>query len=501
VTRIGRWAGIAAAGAGLLIAAAVAAGLFDGGSSDAAASPHVRISGRGWFPPFAAGRRDYVTRCGSGSARVSISAGRGTRVSVGGRRARSGRFVTEFPRMPGQDFRVSAVAGDQQRTYEVRCLPPGFPSWKYERLRPGPAGLFTVAFRAPGEAGAWIIVFDQAGMPRWWLRSRGRVLWAQVLRDGRVAWARAFGDGYGLDPRSAHEVHALTGDLLYLVRTRGSITDGHELFELPNGDLLLDTYVPHANADLSAYGGPRRTTVVLPQIQQVDRQGRVVWRWDARGRISLHETGRWWWFLLHNPHPAPDGGPAYDAVHLNSIEPWGRSRLVMAARHTDAVYGVDRRSGRILFKLGGVRTPASLRVVGEVVPPRTVLGGPHDARIDAHGRLSVYDDGTHWSRPPRLVRYDLDLHRRTATFAGQLTDPEVRGSHCCGSARQFGDGWLVDWGNTRLITGFSRNGRIAFRLRLPAQTFRAVPVPPGAATAADLGRALDSLEPRPEPGR
>ena len=241
MTRIGRWAGIGAAGVGLLIVAAVVAGLFDGASSDAAASPHVRISGRGLFPAFAAGRRDYVTRCRSGSARVSISAGRGTRVSVGGRRARSGRFVIELPRIAGQDFRVSAVAGDQQRTYEVRCLPPGFPRWRFSRLRPGPAGFFTVAVKTPGEAGAWIIVFDQAGMPRWWLKSPGRVLWAQVLRDGRVAWARAFGDGYGLDPRSAHEVHALTGELVDVVRTRGSITDGHEFFELPNGDLLHDT--------------------------------------------------------------------------------------------------------------------------------------------------------------------------------------------------------------------------------------------------------------------
>jgi hypothetical protein len=388
------------------------------------------------------------------------------------------------------------VNGDLARTYDVRCLPPGFPRWQYERLRPGPSGFFTVAFRPPGVSGAWLVIFDQAGMPRWWFRTPRRVLWAQALRDGGIVWSRAFGDGYGLDPRMAYEVHDLSGETLRILRTQGSITDGHEFVELPNGDLLLDTYVPQRDVDLGRYGGPRHSAVVFPQIQQVDRSGRAVWRWDTRSHISLDETGRWWRFVLANPRPTPGGGNAYDAIHLDSIEAWGRRRLVIAARHTDAIFGIDRGSGRIVFKLGGVETPASLRVIGDPYPPDELFGGPHDARVDSGGRLSVYDDGTHRSRPPRLARYDLDLRRRTATFVDQLTDPETVGSHCCGSARQFGEGWLVDWGNTHLITAFDRRGRIAFRLRLPAQSFRAVPVPSGGATAEDLDQALERVEPR-----
>jgi hypothetical protein len=487
---------ILAAGIGLLIAGAVAAGLFGAeGSSTGQRAPKVHLSADGLYPPFAAHRSAYVARCESGSARVSVAAGPGTRVSVGGGRPRSGRFRVEPPVSPGEDFEIAAAAGDLQRAYRVRCLPPGFPRWRFSRLRPGPSGLFTVTFKPPGDPGAWVVDFDGAGMPRWWIHSSRRLLWAQVLRDGLVSWSRSFGDGYGLDPRMAWEVHTLSGQLRRVIRTEGSITDGHEFVELPDGDVLLDTYVPRRGLDLRRYGGPRNTSVVFPQIQQVDRSGRAVWSWDSRDHISLDETGHWWRSVLSNPHPVPGPGDAYDAIHLNSIEPWGRSRLVIAVRHTDAVYGIDRRSGRILFKLGGVPTQESLRVVGEAGPPRKLFGGPHDARVGPGARLSVYDDGTHQGRPPRLARYDLDLRRGTATFAGQLSDPQVRGSHCCGSARQFGGGWLVGWGNTHLVTGFNRNGRIGFRLRLPAQTFRAVPVPPGAVTAAELDRALDLREP------
>ena len=170
---------------------------------------------------------------------------------------------------------------------------------------------------------------------------------------------------------------------------------------------------------------------------------------------------------------------------------------MIAVRHTDAVYGIDRASGRIVFKLGGVETAASLRVLGDRYPATEVFGGPHDARVDPGGRLSVYDDGTHRGRPPRLVRFDLDLRRGTATFVDQITDPEVKGSHCCGSARRFGTGWLVDWGHTHVITAFDRRMRIAFRLRLPNQSYRAVPVPPAAATADDFDRGLEAAEQRP----
>ncbi len=346
-----------------------------------------------------------------------------------------------------------------------------------------------------------MIVFDQDGIPRWWANPATSTLWSQVLPDGTVEWSRAFGDGFGSDPRMADEVHSLSGKLLRVVRTRGSITDGHEFHELRNGDVLIDSYRPADGIDMSSFQGPPRFgpgpgsgRAVLPEIQQLDRSGRVVWRWSSRGRISLAESGRWWYYILANPHPGTGGKGTYDAVHINAIEPYGPGKVLISTRHTDAVYCIERSSGRILWKLGGTPTPRSLRIVGDRYPRRELFGGPHDVRVGGDGILSVYDDGTHRRRPPRLARYRLDLDRRQARFAGQLTDPKVRRSHCCGSARRFGAGWLVSWGDNRLITGFDARGRIAFRLGLPNPAYRAVPVPPGAVSAADLDRGLERIE-------
>ena len=369
-------------------------------------------------------------------------------------------------------------------------LPSDFPSWRFESLRPAPPGLFVVTFSAPADDRPWVIVFDDEGVPRWWYNPDTRALWGQVLSDGSLAWARSFGDGYGLDPRMAHEVRSESGRLLRLVRTEGSIVDGHEYRELPNGNVVLDTYVPET-ADLRRFGGPKRAAIVSAEVQEVDPAGRVLWHWNSRGHISLRETGRWWRNVLSNPRRRLDR-EIFDPVHINSIEPRGSGEVVISTRHTDAVYGIDRSSGAIEWKLGGTRTGKSLRVVGD--PATKLLGGQHDARIDRRGRLTVFDNGKDRPRRPRVVFYRLDLDRHRALYRGQLNDPEVRRSHCCGSARELaGGGWLVSWGDNPLVTGFDREGRIAFRLHLPAPTFRAVPAPAGATSVAQLRRGMAAM--------
>jgi Arylsulfotransferase (ASST) len=369
-------------------------------------------------------------------------------------------------------------------------LPADFPSWRFESLRPAPPGLFVVTFTDPADDRPWVIVFDDKGAPRWWYNPDTRALWGQILSGGDLVWARSFGDGYGLDPRMAHEVRSESGKLVRLVKTEGSIVDGHEYRELPNGNVLLDTYVPET-ADLRRYGGPKRAAIASAEVQEVDPAGKVLWSWNSRGHIALRETGRWWRNVLSNPRRRLHR-EIFDPVHINSIEPRGSGEVVISTRHTDAVYGIDRATGEISWKLGGTPTGKSLRVTGD--PATKLLGGQHDARIDDRGRLTIFDNGKDRPRRPRVVFYRLDLAQGRAMYRGQLNDPEVTRSHCCGSARELnGGGWLVSWGDNPLVTGFDREGRIAFRLHLPASTFRAVPVPAGATSVSRLQRGMAAM--------
>lgn len=395
------------------------------------------------------------------------------------------------------DVRLGAAGEPERCGHEAEperlgpCLPVDFPKWEFESVRPAPAGLFTVSFRDPADSRPWVIVFDDEGEPRWWYRPNTRALWAQVLGNGTISWPRSFGDGYGLDPRMAHEIRSPSGRLLRLVRTKGAIIDGHELRELGNGNFLVDSYAPET-ADLRRFGGPAEAAIVSAEIQEIDPAGHVLWRWNSRGHIGLGETGRWWHNVLANPRRRLQGLESFDPVHINSIEPRGLDEVVISTRHTDAVYGIRRSTGEIAWKLGGIETPESLQVVGD--PARKLLGGQHDARIAADGSLSVFDNGKDRPRRPRVVFYRLDLEQRKAFYQGQLNDPEVKTSHCCGSARQLpSGGWLVSWGDNPLVTQFDPAGQIDFRLKLAAPTFRAVPVPPGATSAAALERDVELM--------
>lgn len=468
-----------------------AAGGLDEGARPAPA-PGIAISGV--YPAFDRDEPRYVSRCGRGGRAVRVDARRGLKVAVGGRPFRDGSITIEHGARPGADFSLAVRDSGERRSYRIRCLPTDFPAWRFRDFRQSAPGLFTVAFRASPESRPWVLVFDHRGAPRWWFNPPTRALWAQVLSDGSVSWARSFGDGYGLDRRMAHEVRSLSGELLRLVRTRGPIVDGHELRELSGGSYLVGSYAPEAR-NLTSFGGPADAAIVAAQVQEIDRRGNVRWRWTSRGRIALAETGRWWRNVLANPRRRLQGRAAFDPVHINSIEPRGRRQVVISTRHTDGVYGIDRESGEIAWKLGGTETAESLRIVGD--PAVRPFGGQHDARIERGGTLSVYDNGKDRPRRPRVAFYRLRPREGRAIYLGQLNDPAVRSSHCCGSARELPDGgWLVSWGDNPLVTAFDAEGRIAFRLRLAASSFRAVPVPAGAVSIGDLERGMEAMETR-----
>lgn len=478
-----------AAGLSVVVLALVGCGAGDAEES----GPGDSIAVDGLFPEFDPAETRYVSRCGRGDEPIRVQAGNDTRVAVGSAAPRSGTVEVEPGVRPGEDFPIVVLGGDSRRTYRVRCLPADFPDWSFEKSESIAPGLFVVSFRPSRDARPWVIVFDHEGVPRWWFTPDTRALWGQVLEDGTVSWARSFGDGYGLDPRMAHEVRSVSGGLLRTVRTKGEIVDGHEFRQLSNGNVLVDIYAPGSQVDLSRFGGPKSASAVFAEIQEIDPEGRVVWRWNSRQHVGLEETGRWWRNVLSNSKSA-DGVTTFDPVHVNSIEPRGSDEIVVSMRHTDAIYGIERSAGNIAWKLGGTETPQSLRVVGD--PAQKLFGGQHDARVGEDGELSVYDNGKDRPRRPRVVSYRLNLRRGTATYLGQLNDPRVEASHCCGSARPLpGGGWLVSWGDNPLVTAFDASEGVAFRLRLPVSTFRAVPVPEGATSLAALDRGLEEMEP------
>jgi hypothetical protein len=458
-----------------------------------AASPSVTTE-PSLRPGFKRAISDYVVRCPDRSLKVAVRRIGSARVTLDDRRYRDPRTV---PIEPGRDVTIRVRQDGRVTRHFVRCLPDDFPSWRFRRFGPQTPRwyLLTPGASWPGfQSTPFVAIFDHRGVPIWWYRNATDAHDARLM-GGKIVYCDANPGGFGYTNLVRYRMLRPDGTVVRSIQAVGSPTDFHDLQRIGR-DYLVLSYRPREHVDLSAYGGPADATVLDSEIQRVSRRGRVVWSWNSRDHVALDETGRWWPYVLS--HPSTQGGrTSYDPTHINSVEPVGDD-LIISLRHTDAVYRIRMRDGRIRWKLGGTDTRRSLRVVGD--PANHPLGGQHDARV-WRGTITIHDNGTDLGRAPRAVRYAIDTKRRRARLLERVSDPHVTDSTCCGSARKLGNGdWLVGWGASRssaeaVSSLLTPRGRPVFRLTVNDHRFsyRTVPARWGAISARGLRAGMDAL--------
>jgi hypothetical protein len=430
------------------------------------------------IPDFKASIHDYVARCQGHPLRVRVN--KKTHVY----RLREGQKVS---------------VRESGRYFRVRCLPKAFPKWSAERHGNPQAKYFLVSPSLGVHASRFVALFDRNGVPIWWKRDKHKPYDPKILPDGQFVWSRFTNSAFGM-PSAPYEEYSLDGRHLRQISAVGVPTDFHDLQVMPNGDYLLNSYVPRNGVDLRAYGGPANATVVDNEIQEVTPSGRVVWRWRSQNHIALSESKAFMPYIIGGPVRLPDGRKAYDIVHLNSIELDGDS-LVISTRHT-GIYKISRTTGAVEWKLGGTHTPQSLAVIGD---PNSsmVVSGQHDARVLADGTVTVHDNRTlvRGSRP-RAMRFAIDEDTKTATVLESLTDPDSVYSAFCGSARKLpGGDWVAAWGSSGLITELKPSGERVYALRFggtrQSHAYRALPVMPGRLSARALIAGMDRMAAHP----
>jgi hypothetical protein len=449
----------------------------------------------GLFPPFSTGIADYVLQCTAGTpVQVSVNAPSGTTVSVAGQTAASGVFTAQVALDVGQSFTiVNQDPSQPPANYYVRCLPADFPSFTAQTPGTPQAQGYFVA-----QAGAeYPAIFDTNGVPIWWGTPAGPTAFAQLLADGNVAWITSNG---------LAEERSLDGSLVHTITTAGTCgsgctpyTDWHDLLLLPNGDYVIAVDTT-STGDLTSWG-PSYTNsepVFDQVIEEITPAGTVVWTWDALQHISPSETAPQWQGITVS-------NGSYDAFHWNSIEPDGDGGFILSFRHLDAIYDIHpNATPTVQWKLGGSTRPntegANLTVQSDPVlnASNGDFGGQHDARLLSDGSVTIQDDGSGLSRPPRAVRYQIDTSANTATLLEQQSDSLAPSSVCCGSARKLSGGdWVMGWGGTTVVTEMTSSGVRAFLLQYPSGTlmYRATPILPGQVDPAALRAGMDAQYP------
>ena len=442
------------------------------------------------YPRLQRGVEHYVASCRGGATELQLEGKRQLRVRGSGFEWQGKAGRVRVPLMPGQGF----VLKDGPSRYRIRCLPENFPGWDFERLGDPSHEFYSVAFGRSNDLedenlNPFVVVFDEHGVPVWWQGEDEGTLGGQVVEyEGKpyIYWRQ---EGLRLESfrEDFHQLHTLSGELAHQFESPRLTTDGHEFDLRKNGDAWLASYVPRGNVDFSDIGGPKSAWSAEAIVERV-RDGETIWRWSTRKAIHSYEARR----LLEGKFGEKDDGSfddPFDRVHLNSVEPAG-DRVIVSLRNTDGVYGIDRKTGEIAWKLGGQETPESLRIIGDYYEYPS--GAQHDARVLPDGTLSIFDNRSGLDQPPRVTRWRVDEDDMTATLLEAYEDPLAPKSPATGSARFSRDGSLfVYWGDSYLMTEFSPQGSIAFRLSIGGMAYRAYPVPGELVGYRDFDQGMD----------
>ena len=223
--------------------------------------------------------------------------------------------------------------------------------------------------------------------------------------------------------------------------------------------------------DLSKLGGRRDELLETNVIQEIDVEtGAVLFEWHTLGAIGLGESYR----------PAPrQRGKVHDPYHLNSIALDSDGDLIVSARHTNAVYKIDRSTGEVLWRLGGKQSTFEMQ-------RGTTFKLQHDARPGPDGTITLFDnvaeDLPARGRSSRGIRIALDEDRRTAALVEEFEHPDGLLSPTQGSMQPLeGEGAFIGWGGLQpYFTEFDDRGDTVFDAHFAAEgveSYRAYRMP------------------------
>jgi Arylsulfotransferase (ASST) len=233
----------------------------------------------------------------------------------------------------------------------------------------------------------------------------------------------------------------------------GLVGDVHE-FRLTARDTALMTIYHRRHVDLRSIGGPKDGLIWDGIVQEVDiPTGRVLFEWHSYPQIGIKES-------YSNPPKKQLGTKPfpYDYIHVNSIEEEPDGNLLISGRNTDAVYEVSRRTGKILWRLGGKKSTFRLG-------PGVRFAWQHDGRRQPDGTITMFDNG---AAPPvhkltRILVIKLDEEQKRATLVRSYHHPKRLLSPFEGNAQFLPDGHVfVGWGGWPYVSELSKNGRVLF---------------------------------------
>jgi hypothetical protein len=231
---------------------------------------------------------------------------------------------------------------------------------------------------------------------------------------------------------------------------RGLEGDLHEFELTEDGTALFFVY--------RTVGG-----VVDNIIQEVDVEtGRLLFEWSALDHIPRRDSYR------------DRSSRPWDYAHLNSIDVLPDGHLLVSARNTYAIYKIHRRTGRILWTLGGRSSDFRMG-------RGTQFAWAHDARRQPDGSITIFDNAAAPKVREQSRGLVLDVRGRRVTLRRAYTHPRGLLTHISAGMQRLPNGNVfLGWGATGHFSEHAPSGRMLFDARFTDpdnDTYRAYRAP------------------------
>ena len=208
--------------------------------------------------------------------------------------------------------------------------------------------------------------------------------------------------------------------------------DDHDFILLSDTHWICESYmkrdVNNISGNAANYNG---TGKVLAGVIQEVNNGKVVMEFDTSNYPFLYETSQEKNNFI--------SGTYQDYCHVNSlfIDPQDQN-LIVSMRNQYAVYKINRKTGKIMWVLGGKADEFQLS------QNQTFLG-QHAAYLTGSGSLLLFDNHTSKGQS-RLMEFYLDENGKSVKYLRSETVADFYGDYCGNVFQTESGSYLVDWG-------------------------------------------------------
>ncbi|MHB8483028.1 MAG: aryl-sulfate sulfotransferase [Nitrospiria bacterium] len=290
----------------------------------------------------------------------------------------------------------------------IHTLPEDFPGFTVSGKisRTGELALTPLSFA--GQEKNYLLLLDEAGKIKYYQRSPDKNYFdfKKYNSNGKIRYSYIEGTDF-LDGSGGEDGLAYVLDenlrILDIVdgllpnpgknRTEKLKTDLHEFLWIgDNHYIMAATYIK----DVTDIPNMTGTELVSAAVIQGRKDSNILFEWDSSDFPVLYSESE--------ENDNFNSSSSSDYMHINSITvDTADNNFIVSFRDQSSIYKIDRATGNILWKYGGLGDQFGLSA-------RQLPQGQHFARISADGSLIYFDDNTYCEGIGGVVQWFLINH-------------------------------------------------------------------------------------------